>query len=129
MHIDGLRCYCIMKPGAYEDQPFGPDVLVFKVAGKMFALANLEKLPEGEVGLKCDPERVLALREAYEGVFPGPYLDKRHWNYVALHADVPAELITELVDHSYDLVVAKLPKRERDRLTTEAGRTRAGEAG
>jgi predicted DNA-binding protein (MmcQ/YjbR family) len=121
MHLDDLRRYCLAKPGAFEDQPFGPDVLVFKVAGKMFALTNLEKLPDAEVGLKCDPERALALREEYEGVFPGPYLDKRRWNYVALRADVPADVIRELVDHSYALVVAGLPKRERARLAAARG--------
>ncbi|HLT46498.1 MAG TPA: MmcQ/YjbR family DNA-binding protein [Rubricoccaceae bacterium] len=122
MHLDDLRRYCLSKPGAFEDQPFGPDVLVFKVAGarreaaRMFAITNLEKLPDAEVGLKCDPERALSLREEYEGVFPGPYLNKKHWNYVALRGDVPAGVIRELVDHSYDLVVAGLPRRERERL-------------
>jgi predicted DNA-binding protein (MmcQ/YjbR family) len=121
MHLDDLRLYCLAKPGATEDTPFGPDVLVFKVMGKMFALTNLDKLPACEVGLKCDPERTLALREAYEGIFPGPYLDKKHWNYVALQGDVPGALVRELVDHSYDLVVAKLPRRERERLARGDG--------
>jgi len=120
MYLDDLRRYCLEKPGATEDQPFGPDVLVFKVGGKMFAITNLDKLPACEVGLKCEPERALELREQYGGIFPGPYLDKKHWNYVALQGDVPAALVRELVDHSYALVVAKLPKRERERL--DAGR-------
>jgi predicted DNA-binding protein (MmcQ/YjbR family) len=121
MHLDDLRRYCLAKPGATEDQPFGPDVLVFKVAGKMFAITNLDKLPACEVGLKCDPERALELRDQYEGIFPGPYLDKKHWNYVALQGDVPAEGVRALVDHSYDLVVAKLPKQERARLAGLGG--------
>ena len=116
MHLDDLRHYCLEKPGATEDQPFGPNVLVFKVMGKMFGLAGLEKLPACDVGLKCDPERALALREAYDGIAPGPYLDKKHWNYVALQSDVPNAEICALVDHSYDLVVAGLPKRERERV-------------
>lgn len=121
MHLDDLRHYCLAKPGAWEDQPFGPDVLVFKVVRKMFALTNLEKLPDSEVGLKCDPQRALALRETYDGVFPGPYLDKRHWNYVALRRDVPAEVVRALVDHSYDLVVAGLPRRDREALAKGRG--------
>lgn len=120
MHLDDLRRYCLDKPGAFEDQPFGPDALVFKVAGKMFAITNLERLPAA-VGLKCDPERALELREEYDGIGTGPYLDKKHWNSVRLDGDVPGALVRELVDHSYDLVVAKLPKGERARLAGLGG--------
>ena len=115
MHLDAFRDYCLAKPHATEDLPFGPDVLTFKVAGKMFAITNLERLPPA-VGLKCDPERALELREAYDGISTGPYLNKKHWNYVQLRGDVPDHLIHELVDHSYALVVAGLPRRERERL-------------
>ncbi len=115
MHLDALRDYCLAKPHATEDLPFGPDALTFKVAGKMFAITDLSDLPPA-VGLKCDPERSLDLRERYEGIHPGPYLNKKHWNYVQLQGDVPNDLIRELVDHSYDLVWAGLPRRERGRL-------------
>ncbi|HYE94878.1 MAG TPA: MmcQ/YjbR family DNA-binding protein [Rubricoccaceae bacterium] len=115
MRLDTLRAYCLAKPGATEDQPFGPDNLVFKVAGKMFAITDLERVPV-EVGLKCDPERAVELREAYDGIYPGPYLNKKHWNYVRLGGDVPDALVRELVDHSYDLVVAGLPRAARERL-------------
>lgn len=120
MHLDELRDYCLAKPGAYEDQPFGPDALVFKVRGKMFALTNLERLPPG-VGLKCDPERAVELRERYEDVRPAYHMNKTHWNGVGLRGDVPSDVVRELVDHSYALVVAGLPKRVQAELAGGAG--------
>lgn len=125
MHLDELRTYCLSKPGATEDLPFGPDALVFKVRGKMFALTNLERLPPG-VGLKCDPERAADLRERYEGIGTGPYLHKRLWNLVGLQSDVPAALIRQLVDHSYDLVVAGLTRKERAALAAATGEAEPG---
>lgn len=115
MHLDTFRDICLAKPGATEDLPFGPDTLVFKVKGKMFALTNIE-WPEPAANLKCDPERAVELREQYEGVRPGYHMNKTHWNTVGLQADVPGELLHQLVDHSYELVVAGLPKRVRDEL-------------
>ena len=116
MHLDEYRDYCLSKAGAWEDLPFGPDTLVFKVVKKMFSAVGLESIPV-QVSLKCDPERVPELREAYEGIHTGPYMDKKHWNFVDLKSDVPADLIRELVDHSYDLVVAGMTKAERESLT------------
>ena len=115
MHLDALRDLCLGLPGATEDQPFGPDTLVFKVQGKMFALTNLERLPPA-VNLKCDPERAVELRERYAGVAPGYHMNKRHWNTVELRADVPGDLVRQLVGDSYALVVAGLPRRLRDEL-------------
>ena len=115
MHLDVLRRHCLAKPGATEDLPFGPDTLVFRVAGKMFALADLDGLPP-TVNLKCDPERAVALRERYADVRPGYHMDKRHWNTVGLQGDVPGDVVRDLVDHSYALVVAGLPRRLRDGL-------------
>lgn len=115
MHLDELRAYCLAKTGATEDLPFGPDVLAFKVAGKLFALANLEWVPPA-VNLKCDPERAVSLRERHEDVRPGYHMNKRHWNTVGLQGDVPNPLLRELIDHSYDLVVAGLPSGDRARL-------------
>lgn len=112
MHLESLRQHCLAKPGATEDLPFGPDTLVFRVAGKMFALANLEWIPPA-VNLKCDPERAADLRERYADVRPGYHMNKRHWNTVGLQGDVPADLVRDLVDHSYALVVAGLPRRLR----------------
>lgn len=116
MYLDTLRTYCLAKPGVTEDLPFGPDTLVFKVQGKLFALTNVEWV-ESAVNLKCDPERAVELREQYAGIRPGYHMNKRHWNTVELRADVPGDLLRQLVDHSYDLVVAGLPKRLRDELT------------
>lgn len=119
MHLDALRDHCLARPGATEGFPFGEDTLVFKVAGKMFALASLERIPP-TVGLKCDPERAVELRETYVDVSPGYHMNKRHWNTVGLRGDVPADVVRQLVDHSYALVVAGLPARVRAEL--EGGR-------
>ena len=115
MHLDDLRTYCLAKPSATEDLPFGPDTLVFRVAGKLFALANLEWHPPA-VNLKCDPERAVALRERYADVKPGYHMNKRHWNTVGLQGDVPAAVVRDLVDHSYGLVVAGLSRAARAEL-------------
>jgi predicted DNA-binding protein (MmcQ/YjbR family) len=107
MNIEQFRDYCLAKKGTTEALPFGPDVLVFKVMGKMFALCALERLPS-QVNLKCDPERAIELREEYDGlIIPGYHMSKTHWNTLYLESLSP-KLITELIDHSYDLVVAKL---------------------
>ena len=124
MDLEALRTHCLAKPGATEGFPFGPDVLVFKVAGKMFALVNLERLPI-TVALKCDPDRALLLRDRYAGVQPAYHMSKRHWNGVALRGDVPADVVREWVDHSYALVVAALPRRDRDALSEADSRSGA----
>jgi predicted DNA-binding protein (MmcQ/YjbR family) len=92
-----------------EDYPFGDEVAVFKVVGRMFALVPLGEEP-GSVSLKCDPELAIGLRGRYAGVTPGYHLNKRHWNTVTLDGSVPDEEVLELIDHSYDLVVARLTK-------------------
>ena len=115
MHLDRLRDYCLAKPGTTESLPFGPDVLVFKVADKMFAAINIEEV-ESRVNLKCDPEEAATLRDRYEGVQPGYHMNKKHWNTVALGADVPGDEIRRLIDQSYTLVVAGLTKAKREQL-------------
>jgi predicted DNA-binding protein (MmcQ/YjbR family) len=112
-----VMAVCTAKPGAAEDYPFGDEVAVFKVAGRMFALVPLGEVP-GSVSLKCDPELAIHLRGRYAGVTPGYHLSKRHWNTVTLDGSVPDEEVRELIDHSYDLVVAGLTKVQRDRLTS-----------
>jgi predicted DNA-binding protein (MmcQ/YjbR family) len=106
---------CSAKPGAVEDYPFGDEVAVFKVAGRMFALVPLGAAPPS-ASLKCDPGLAIALRDRYAGITPGYHLNKRHWNTVVLDGSVPGEEVLELIDHSYDLVVARLTRAERDRL-------------
>ena len=113
MNIEEFRQYCISKKGVTEEFPFDEVTLVFKVMGKMFALAPLERIPS-QVNLKCDPERAITLREEYDGVImPGYHMSKVHWN--TLHLDqLPADLIRELTDHSYELVVSKFPKKLKE---------------
>jgi predicted DNA-binding protein (MmcQ/YjbR family) len=108
---------CGTKPGSVEDYPFGDEVAVFKVAGRMFALVSLGPAP-GSVSLKCDPGLAADLRGRYAAITPGYHLNKRHWNSVTLDGSVPDEEVLELVDHSYDLVLAALTRTQRNKLIT-----------
>jgi predicted DNA-binding protein (MmcQ/YjbR family) len=114
MDLDSFRQYCIAKRGVTEETPFGPETLVYKVVGKVFALAPLDVF-DG-VNLKCDPERAIELRERYEGIIPGYHMNKQHWNTVDVTGNLPDKLIRELVDHSYALVWASLPAKVRKAL-------------
>jgi predicted DNA-binding protein (MmcQ/YjbR family) len=105
-----LRKLCLAFTGAVEDFPFSPGVSVFKVAGKMFALSELERKPL-EVSLKCEPDLAVGLRATYSSVRPGYHLNKRHWNTVTLDGSLSHRVVRDLVEDSYDLVVAGLPKR------------------
>ncbi len=116
MDLESFREYCLTKIGANEGAPFGETVVVFKVGGKMFALASLDEMPT-TVNLKCDPDLALELRDRYEQVRPGYHMNKKHWNTVELGSGIPDVEIRKMIDHSYDLVVQSLPKRERERLT------------
>ena len=110
MHIEAFREYCISKKGITEEFPFDEQTLVFKVMGKMFALVPLERIPS-QANLKCDPEKAIVLREEYDSIItPGYHMSKTHWNTLFLE-NLPPKLITELVDHSYDLVVSKFTKK------------------
>jgi predicted DNA-binding protein (MmcQ/YjbR family) len=115
MHLDELRTYCLAFPEVTEGFPFGPDPLVFKVGGKMFALLGIDDIPP-RVVLKCEPERTVELRERYAAISTGPYFRNQHWNYVTLDGSVPRDLVRELIDDSYRLVVAKLKKADRERV-------------
>jgi predicted DNA-binding protein (MmcQ/YjbR family) len=111
-----LRALCLSFNGAFEDFPFGPDTSVFKVGGRLFALSALDARPL-TVNLKCDPDDAVRLRDEYEGlVVPGYHMNKRHWNTVTADGALPDALVRELVEDSYDLVVAGLPRAERLRL-------------
>ena len=110
MNIETFREFCLSLPGADEDFPFYQQTLVFKVAGKMFALTNVDTF--GSVNLKCAPEKAVELREAYEGVLPGYHMNKKHWNTVLTSSDVPDALLKEWTEDSYKLVVAALPKKK-----------------
>lgn len=115
MHIEGVREYCMNKKGVTEEFPFNETTLVFKVVGKMFALAGLDRIPMA-VNLKCDPERSASLREEYDGAITGAFhMNKLHWNTIVLE-EVPPKLVAELIDHSYHLVVSKMTKKLRAQL-------------
>ena len=115
MEVDELQNYLKSKTSTPEEQPFGPQVLVYKVKGKMFATLGFDE-GLGRTNLKCDPEKSLDLRDRYESIIPGYHMNKKHWNTLILDGSLPAKLICKLVDHSYELVVAKLPKKDREDL-------------
>lgn len=115
MDVELLRKYCLSKKGCSESFPFDEDTLVFKVMGKMFALIPLEN--PVSINLKCDPEYALELRERYfRIVLPGYHMNKKHWNTVMINGGLENSLIQSFVDHSYNLVVAKLKKADREAL-------------
>jgi predicted DNA-binding protein (MmcQ/YjbR family) len=117
---DELRQACLSLPGAEETFPFSPDVSVFKVEGKVFALSGLERSPL-QVSFKCEPELAEQLRATYRAFEPGYHLNKRHWNTVTINGSVPDEMVLSLVEDSWALVVDGLPRRVRERLRA-AGR-------
>jgi predicted DNA-binding protein (MmcQ/YjbR family) len=109
MNIEDFREYCLAKKGVTEETPFGPDTLVFKVIGKVFAICGIDEFEF--INLKCDPDRAIELRESYTGIRPGWHMNKKSWNSVYTNDDVQDQLIYELTDHSYELVVASLTKK------------------
>ena len=115
MHVDTFREYCLKKGGVMEDSPFGPEHLVFKVGGKMFALLAFEEIPP-TANLKCEPDLALELRDRYEDVRPGYHMNKKHWNTVQIDGAIPRQELTKMIDHSYELVVKALPRAQRERL-------------
>jgi len=115
MNMEQLRELLLSFPGVTEEEPFGPEVVVYKVMGKMFALVDYDSVPP-TMNLKCDPERALDLRDVHEAIRPGWHMNKRHWNTLDLDGSLRGALVMELVRHSYDLVVAALPRRVREKL-------------
>ena len=112
MTRDEVLDLCVRMSGAVEDYPFGDDVAVFKVGGKMFALVALTGDP-GSATLKCDPEWALELRAKHAAVRPGYHANKRHWNTVELDGSIDDDEIRHMVEHSYRLVVDRLPRAQR----------------
>ncbi|MFE5741981.1 MmcQ/YjbR family DNA-binding protein [Streptomyces celluloflavus] len=114
---NALRSACLDFNGATEEFPFSqnPDVSTFKVGGKIFALTTLTARPL-TVSLKCEPELAERLRAAHPEVRPGYHLNKRHWNTVSLDGGLPDRLVLDLIEDSYDLIVAALPRTQRLRL-------------
>jgi predicted DNA-binding protein (MmcQ/YjbR family) len=110
-----LRRLCLALPGAEETFPFSPGVSVFKAGGRMFALTRLDEDPL-RVSLKCDPDLAAQLRLTYAAIAPGYHLNKRHWNTLTLDGSLDDDLVRQLVEDSYDLVVDGLPRAARDAL-------------
>lgn len=111
MNIEEYRDYCLHKAGVTEHFPFDNNTLVFKVMGKVFALADVDLFQS--INLKCDPDRAVQLRESYPGIIPGYHMNKTHWNTVQMDGSVPDKLAYELIDHSYDLIVSSLSKKNK----------------
>lgn len=106
-----LRQHCLALTGAYEDFPFGEGIAVYKVMGKMFGIIS-----DNGISLKCEPLLAQLLREKYDAVTPGYHLNKKHWNSIEINGTVPDDEMVELIEHSYELVVSKLRKADREKL-------------
>ncbi|HEX3616572.1 MAG TPA: MmcQ/YjbR family DNA-binding protein [Solirubrobacteraceae bacterium] len=115
MNAAELRDCCLSLLGTEEQFPFGPDTSVFKVGGKIFAISRLAEYPL-RVSVKCEPTLAAELRKAHPAVIPGYHLNKRHWNTVTIDGSLPDEMIADMVEDSYDLIVSNLPRAQQHRL-------------
>ena len=111
MNVETFQTHCLAKKGVTEEFPFGETTLVYKVMGKMFALADLEDFVS--INLKCDPEKSVELRERYASIIPGYHMNKKHWITVLIDGALPDKFIMGLVDDSYQLVVQSLSKSQK----------------
>ena len=116
---EALRALLLSKPGATEDFPFGPEDMVAKVGGKMFALMGVQDPPESII-LKCEPDYARELRTEYPAITTAPYMSKQHWNAIALDGTVPDEMLLSMIDDSYALVVKGLTRKQRGQLPQSA---------
>jgi predicted DNA-binding protein (MmcQ/YjbR family) len=112
MNIEEFRDYCLYKPGAAESFPFDDETLVFKVNGKIFAILSLSA-NDPSINLKCDPSLAIELRETYACVQPGYHMNKKHWNTIVMDGSANDAFIKKWVDHSYQLVLQKIPKKNK----------------
>jgi predicted DNA-binding protein (MmcQ/YjbR family) len=120
LNASELRDACLAHAGAVEEFPFGPETSVFKVRGKVFALAALDRAPLS-VSLKCEPELAEQLRNSYPAVRPGYHLNKRHWNTVTVGGELADRLVRDMIEDSYDLVVSAMSRRAREELGWSTG--------
>lgn len=118
MELETLRSYLLKKQGAFEDFPFGPEVMVYKVMGKMFALVFWDD-SSLRINLKCDPDLAMHFRALYKAVTPGYHMNKRHWNTITLDGSIPDDEIHAMINDSYSLVVRGLKKADRKNLAME----------
>jgi predicted DNA-binding protein (MmcQ/YjbR family) len=109
MNLEIIREYCLKKNAVNECLPFDNETLVFKVAGKIFALLSLNG--DWGLNLKCDPEKAIELREKYSDIIPGYHMNKKHWNTLNLNGQLPEKLVFELIDHSYIIIIETLPNK------------------
>jgi predicted DNA-binding protein (MmcQ/YjbR family) len=107
-----IVAFCNSLPAVTEEFPFGEGVAVFKVVGKMFALVPVDAKPV-QMTLKCEPELAIWLRQTYAAVVPGYHTNKKHWNTVTVDGSIADDELAEMIEHSYDQVVAGLPKAKR----------------
>jgi predicted DNA-binding protein (MmcQ/YjbR family) len=121
MNAAALRKACLAMPGAVETFPFGPQNSVFKVEGKIFAITPLDRSSPLRVSLKCEPGLAEQLRGGHPAITPGYHLDKRHWNTIVLDDSLPDTMVRDMIEDSYDLIVARLPKRKRQALGWTGG--------
>ena len=112
MDIEFFREYALKKKCVSEGQPFGDDVIVYKVLNKVFMLMNFET--PFQISLKCDPELAIELRERYPAVKPAYHMNKTHWNTIDIDGFVPLKEILEMIDHSYELIVSRFTKKEKE---------------
>jgi len=117
MHIEQFREFCLSKKGVTESFPFDKDILVFKVLNKMFVLTSLSS-EQFKVSLKCDPEKAIELREQYESIIPAFHMNKKHWNSINIEVLMNDKLFIKLVNHSYELVIKGMTKKDRLLLET-----------
>ncbi|MBN2732466.1 MAG: MmcQ/YjbR family DNA-binding protein [Balneolaceae bacterium] len=117
MDIITFREFCLAMPAVTEGMPFGEDVLVFKVKGKIFCLTNIDTFEF--INVKCDPGKALLLREEHSAVKPGYHMNKKHWNSVYIDGSISDKLIREWIVDSYNLVVGTLPEKTRQELRNE----------
>lgn len=116
MNPDLIREYCLKKNAVTEELPFDEDSPVYKVMGKIFAISNLT--PPYSINLKCDPEKAIELRERYDAVTPGYHMNKTHWNTIELNGTISPKLLKGWIDHSYELVISGLTKKQRLKLSS-----------
>ncbi|MCT6697985.1 MmcQ/YjbR family DNA-binding protein [Rheinheimera sp. 4Y26] len=122
MDFQQCRDYCLMQLQSSEDFPFGPDIYVYKVVGKIFAILSENLVPGtpakvASLNLKCDPTEALMLRQIFPAITPGYHMNKQHWNTVLLDKSVPDNEVKRMIEQSYQLVVNTLPKAKRPRLS------------
>lgn len=115
MGFEDVLKYCVLKLGAFEDFPFGPEPSVIKVSNKMFALISTSN-NKVNLSLKCDPIIALTLREQYNGVTAGYHLNKKHWNTIICDEKILEDEVKWMIDHSYNLVFKALTKVEKNKL-------------